>query len=150
MRRFSQNKKGWTLIELMISMVSASIFMLVVGSLLFFGWSGWLQNSASVEMQRDISLAMQVMTREIRCAESIATSADTLECVTTSNSMRFVRNGRNLDWMKDGVFQMHLARGGVDRFASVESNGCVSVELRVSTDHDRCEVKQQIYSRNIR
>jgi prepilin-type N-terminal cleavage/methylation domain-containing protein len=57
---------GFTIIELMVSMVAMAILSLAVGTMLVSGWTGWRRNTESVGMQRDAVFAMNVIAREIR------------------------------------------------------------------------------------
>ncbi len=57
---------GFTVVELMVSMIAFSILVLAVGSMLVFGWLGWRDSRESVNMQRDAVIAMNQIAREIR------------------------------------------------------------------------------------
>jgi type II secretory pathway pseudopilin PulG len=56
------------LVELMVSMLAGAILALMVGTILIFGYKNWGNNSQSVELQRDASLAMEAVGRLIRQA----------------------------------------------------------------------------------
>lgn len=61
-----RNEDGFTLVELMVGMLAASVLMLVVAAMLVFGWMGWRSSTDSVAMQRDAWIAMEELSREIR------------------------------------------------------------------------------------
>ena len=65
---------GFTIIELMVSMIAFAILALAVGSMLYFGWLGWRRNTDSVAMQRDAMIAMRVVEHRIRNASLDAAS----------------------------------------------------------------------------
>lgn len=65
---------GFTIIELMVSMIAFSILALAVGSMLYYGWLGWRRNTDYVAMQRDAMIAMRVVEHRIRNASLDATS----------------------------------------------------------------------------
>ena len=62
-------RAGFTLIELMMAMLAGAIMALVVGSILVFGYQGWADNNRKVELQRDASLAMEAVGRQLRQAK---------------------------------------------------------------------------------
>ena len=69
MDRTKKSKLGFTLVELMMAMLAFSILSLAVGSMLVYGWQGWKRNNDLVAMQRDASLAMMMISKEIRNAQ---------------------------------------------------------------------------------
>lgn len=62
-------RAGFTLVELMLVAVLASIVGLSVGSLLVFANRALIRNTRMVEMQRDVSLAMDVISRGLLTAK---------------------------------------------------------------------------------
>lgn len=62
--------------ELLVSMITMSILVLVVGSMLIFGWRGWYRMSDSVNMQRDAVIAMNWISMQIRNSKSSEISWD--------------------------------------------------------------------------
>lgn len=146
-----KSKSGFSLIELLLAAVATAILALTVGSLLYFGWLGWHRDNASVDMQRDTSLAMRTMEREIHGATSLEVpSASTLDCTNPSNTVRFVKSGADLDMEVDGTFEMHLIRGVVDSFSpTVDAvNGSVKIQLQLAAGNDPSSVEETIYTRN--
>jgi Tfp pilus assembly protein PilW len=59
-------KQGFTIMELILSVVAFAIMIMAVGLMLIYGWLGWRKSTQSVNMQRDAVLAMQQIAREIR------------------------------------------------------------------------------------
>ena len=55
-----------TLVELMLGLVCASILAMVMGSMLYFVQKNWVTNNRRVELQRDASLVMDMLTRRVR------------------------------------------------------------------------------------
>ena len=51
------NKKGMTLIELMITVIILSIFILAVGTIVITSWKFWNSGLEQVQLQRDASYA---------------------------------------------------------------------------------------------
>lgn len=69
-----KRSEGFTIIELMVSMIAFSILALAVGSMLYFGWLGWRRNTDSVAMQRDAMIAMRIVEHRIRNASLTVSS----------------------------------------------------------------------------
>ena len=80
-----EHNAGFTLVELMIVSVAASILAITAGMTLVYGYSGWCRNNAAMELQRDATLAMYRMSRAIReaSAADVTTSASQLTIQTT-------------------------------------------------------------------
>ncbi len=68
MNRTKNSKLGFALVELMVAALAFSILALAVGSMLVFGWQGWKRSNDLVGMQRDATLAMMMISKEIRNA----------------------------------------------------------------------------------
>jgi len=62
----AKTKNGFTIVELLVSILAFSIMILAVGLLLIYGMLGWRKNTHSVNMQRDAVIAMEEISREIR------------------------------------------------------------------------------------
>lgn len=84
--------KGFTLVELMVSMLAFAVMVLAVGSMLFYGWLGWRRNTESVSMQRDALIAMNVIAREIRNSSINEVSGDAAGIYFTASSPVIVRS----------------------------------------------------------
>jgi prepilin-type N-terminal cleavage/methylation domain-containing protein len=64
-----RNKKlqsGFSLVELMVAMVIVAILSLTLGTMLIYIFKAWRSNSDQVELQRDATFAMDMLSREIR------------------------------------------------------------------------------------
>ena len=61
-----RKNNGFTLVEMMAAMLAGAVLALTAGAMLIFGYAGWANQSDSVKMQNDASLAMLVIGREIR------------------------------------------------------------------------------------
>lgn len=67
---------GFTLVELMMSMLAMAVLLLATGSILVYGWLGWRRNMESVSMQRDATIAMKMIARDIRNSNISDVSGD--------------------------------------------------------------------------
>ncbi len=136
-------KDGFGLIELLIAILATAMLVIAVGNILVFTWRGWRQSSDAVSMQRDASLALRAIAREIRQTPigDITTGTDTLSCGTRS----FSKSGRVLTY--EGIA---LIDGWVTSFVSSEGtvNGSVDVTLGIGAGADRSTIEATFYTRN--
>lgn len=66
MNRIKKSCGGFTIIELLIAVSAFSVMMLLVGSMIVYGWQGWVRNNEIVSMQRNATIAMMMISKEIR------------------------------------------------------------------------------------
>lgn len=129
-------KAGFSLIELMMAMLATSILVLAVGSMLVYGWMGWKRNNDSVAMQRDVSLAMRIIAREIRRTPMTGiTVGDTLTCINANGTYAFTASGRDLNFQVDSEVTFPLVRDCLSGFSTTNNplNGSVAVLLNLNT-----------------
>lgn len=147
-----KSKSGFTLVELMVVALAFAVLALATGSMLVFGWQGWKKMSDSVEMQRDASLAMYVMAREVRksAVADITVGNGLLGCVNPDGeSVGFTVSGGSLDMAVNGSFSMSLIRKNAVSIKSSITNGvAVVLTLSLDTGADIADVESIIYVRN--
>lgn len=147
------SKSGFTLVELMVVALAFSILALATGSMLVFGWQGWKRINDSVDMQRDASLAMYVMTREVRKSSSanITDGNNQLGCVSPGGTnITFTVSGGNLDMAVNGTFSMRLIRGQAVSLVTTKNtaNRSVQFKLNLTAGDDPSQIVSTIYVRN--
>lgn len=89
MRKFIKKRKqdAFTLVELMAGMIVGLILALTLGTMLVNIFWAWRKNSDQVELQRDATFAMDMLSRAIRPASNFQISipsSSTLNIGTTS------------------------------------------------------------------
>jgi len=77
MIKLISNKKGFSLIEMMVAVVILGL--IVLGLVTFFtgGAKSWVAGQSQLEAQRNARQAMDIMVREIREASEVTTKNDT-------------------------------------------------------------------------
>ena len=91
--KIKKQSAGFTIMELLVAMIAFSILILLVGSMLVFGWLGWRDNKESVSMQRDAVIAMNLISKQIRISNVDQVTGD-------ANGIYFAASsavGRNSD-----------------------------------------------------
>lgn len=91
-KHLNSNRSAFSLVEMMVAMLSGSILLLLVGSLLILGHRSWLDGNRRVELQRDATLAMEAIGFQVRSAQSSAPT------VSADNSTLFLGNGTSVSW----------------------------------------------------
>lgn len=149
-RGIKRSREGFTIVELMIGMLAAAIFALAVGSVLFYAWLGWKRNTVSLEMQRDTTLAMRVIAKEIRRTPLQDISpGSSLTCVNTNGTVSITVNSGDLQMQVNSDPAFALVRDHVVSFAtSTSANGAVRVQLVLNTGTDDSTSSMVVYSRN--
>ena len=137
------NNAGFGLIEMLIAVLATSMLVLAVGSALVFTWRGGRRGREAIGMQRDVSLALRTIGREIRqsSTDDITIGTDILTCGTAS----FSKSGRVLQY--DGIA---LIDGWVSSFSATKNiaNGSVSINLGIGAGRDTSTIRATFYSRN--
>jgi len=85
---------GFTLIELMIAMIVASIGILAVSWILLLNQRSWKEGNAKLELQRDTYLAMLKIEYELRPARSSEIDvSDPTKLIIAEGKEFFLENG---------------------------------------------------------
>ncbi len=59
-------QSGFTIVEMMVALLAGVVLALTVGAMIVFAYMAWAHNSDAVKVQGDGSVAMIVISREIR------------------------------------------------------------------------------------
>jgi hypothetical protein len=139
-------KGGFTLIELMVGTVSATVLALVFSAVLIFGYRGWTRLKAEADMQTDADVAMRTMDRIVRGASNATWIAGTSTLVVTNTSVHTFSkpsSGSNLLWNTST-----LIANRVGTFSCVKTGSIVAVTLRLAEGLETMEMKYSIFLRN--
>jgi prepilin-type N-terminal cleavage/methylation domain-containing protein len=83
MKTKTKSRKGFTLIELMVAIVAGAIVVLATGIIIVGGQKSWNETWKKVNLQRDASYAMLVMSQSIKKATSAVADANTRSITIT-------------------------------------------------------------------
>ncbi len=151
----NKNKKmGFSLIELMVSMIAAGILALTVSLMLSYGWKSWFTTNEAVDMQRDSTLVDFVVTREIRSSamDDITISANRIDFaaagVRTQPEAIFLSGGNIVHSGPDGSFV--LTRGTATRFEALKQADHVVVWIELDAPNGGFSIDKNyvVYTRN--
>ncbi|GEM_PF-2499361 len=132
-------KCGFTLVEMMISVVSAAILSLTVILILFMTYREWRTNNEYAQLRRDAALAVEMMSREVRETTFADIIAVEPTLVLPANAVRpyaitFQQNPFNstLHYFTNGVFAGLIIPEGVGRFNPMAVNNGVRLHLELA------------------
>jgi prepilin-type N-terminal cleavage/methylation domain-containing protein len=75
-RALSERQRGFTLVELMVATVLASIVLLAVVSIFIASMEAWERAGARLALQRNAHLAMERMAADVRAGSTVVIGAD--------------------------------------------------------------------------
>lgn len=145
--KIKNQSSGFTIVELMVSMLAFSVMVLVVGSMLFYGWLGWRRNTESVNMQRDALIAMNTIAREIRNSTISEVSGDSAGIYFAASSPVVVRTSAMNYFASDIAFSpgINIRNFGVN---IVSNTVDVGFTLYTSDGADENQYRMFINTRN--
>lgn len=97
----NKKEKGFTIVELMVGIIITSVLVLTIGSMLFYTYVSWFKNCDAVELQRDATIAMDMIARSIRPRTILQISAS--GPILTAGSEKFEVSGSDLRYYPDTV-----------------------------------------------
>ncbi len=152
----TQNRRGITLVELLIVVLITMIVFLSIGSGLVGGHRCWNEAWKKVSLQRDASYAMNIITRPVKEATSVTVSEDD-DSVLTVNS----QNGRRItfslesDTPETKKLQRQFAEanphkiiGNVEDVVFVADGNKVRIFIRLKQDDTEVALASTIMMRN--
>jgi type II secretory pathway pseudopilin PulG len=134
-----ESKNGFTVIELIVGMIAASMLAVIMSVVLFYGYTAWNRNSSFLELQRDATLAMQTLSKSLR--QATATGVDltqpgqiVVSNLNTTTLTSFYQQGGNLicnPAVNNGGVPFSLVRGWVIPSGFTCSNIAQGVTMRL-------------------
>lgn len=86
MYRMLKSEKGVTLIEIFAALALLSLILILAGSVDLFGQKQFNSQTAEIESQANVTLALNILTKEIRSANSVSASNNVLTVNTSDNT----------------------------------------------------------------
>ena len=131
-----KGQKGFTLIELIISMFTSTIVIVAAGSILFYGQKSWNNTCKRVNLQRDASYAMQRMSRSVKAGISaqVEASGKGLKIFNEGGWMRFFLSPATDKFTLKG-------EDGETNFATILDDNVEDLQFNVTGSTVRIELK---------
>lgn len=125
------SRAGFTLVELMVALMSAAVLCLTMGAMLWYLSTGMARMRGSMEMQRDLRASLDVVSRLVRVGTNmtfVATSGVFNVQSASRAPARVYRSGSRL-W-----FDTDTTRGGAD--VVLVSAGLTNFSITLGTNRD--------------
>ncbi|QST00006.1 prepilin-type N-terminal cleavage/methylation domain-containing protein [Pontibacillus sp. ALD_SL1] len=120
MRTSLRNEKGVTLVELLAALALLGIVILLISNAHMFGQKQFVSQSAQIENESNVRYAMNVITKEVRRAETVSVSSDTLQ----TNSHAFELRGKNLYKGESVLVE------DIEEFSVQEKSGKITITIK--------------------
>ncbi len=146
-------RKGLTLIELTIAILTSSIVILATGMVIVLGQSSWNETWQRVTLQRDASYAMLLMSQSIKKASSVSADPNGKNITITSagNTTKFAWNsGNDLLRRWEGAGSPSTIIDDVQslQFNVDDVNGTVRIDLRLQDGDVQTYLLSTVMMRN--
>ena len=147
-------QKGFTLIELIIAMLTGTIVILAAGMILFYGQKSWNNTWKRVNLQRDASYAMQRMSRLIKAAISaqVEGSGKGLKIFNKGGHVRFFLSPATEKFtLKGEIGETNFVTILDDNVEDLQFNvtgSTVGIELKLSKDNLQTHFVSTVMMRN--
>lgn len=135
---------GFTLVEILMALVAASVLALTAGALLVYLFDGLAWNTEQIEGHRDGAYAVAVLQHHLRSAApgEVSVAGEEIRIQSGGVIKRFRRVGEDLEFdpnLAAGGNDELLIRSGVTGFTPILFDGRVDVLLVVVVDGVRTE-----------
>ena len=136
-------QKGFTIVELLIGVASASILALTAGAILVNAYQGWVRSLAMADMERDAAVAVHVIALAVRGASNAVpgeVGTDKLKVVIPPNSIVRAFSVQTSGGQRSLVYNpnwpngasMVLVNGRLGTFQASVTAGVVRVTISLS------------------
>jgi prepilin-type N-terminal cleavage/methylation domain-containing protein len=150
-------QRGFTLVELMVTIASATVLMLLISVILFLGYLSWRINGQWLRMQEDASLAFRMISEAVHESSpgdiTAVNGSLTFEAnVVRPDEIAFVQSGDVLWRYVNGAEAGRVIREHLVTFnPRVQTNG-VLLEMELTSDDPDADITMKhavfINSRN--
>ncbi len=153
MKTKTKSQKGFTVIELMIAAAAAAILILAAGMIIVTGQTSWNRVWRDVNLQRDASYAMLLMTRSIQSAKSAEKSTNQRILYIPKQSdpnitFTYAADTNNLQCQAGGLTQTIISGEVKDLKFDVVGNNKVTIDLRLKKDQSQADFNSTATMRN--
>jgi prepilin-type N-terminal cleavage/methylation domain-containing protein len=125
-------KDGFTIVELLIGIIAASILALMAGTMLMNAYKGWVRSLALADMERDAAVAIHTLDLAVRGATN-AVGGATLTVSLPSNGITRVFSTTGVSPRKSLAYNgMTLVNGRLGSFSATVTGSVVGVTMVVS------------------
>ncbi|QHI70514.1 PilW family protein [Tichowtungia aerotolerans] len=142
------SQKGFSIIEVMITIIVASVLVLIVSMILVMTFTSWRNNNAYTDIRRDLSMASLIMMQEIRESSygGLTVGEDYLnvESAATNKTSVFSQVDDSLVYTSEWDTFILIPRN-LQSFNAVKQNDGVELTLVVANTDFAISVTNQLF-----
>ena len=154
---------AWTLVELLVAMVSAAVLALTVGAMLVFTFGAWQRHLGLADMQADMRVTVPALCsaiREGRASEVREPLVGATGARLTVGKRSFFRANSGLSYDGAGTWlacdpdtnvvnnTMALCRGGVTAFQCTCNSNSITFHLGLQQQSETMVIDEEAFFRN--
>ena len=152
-----RKNRGFTSVEILVAVVSAAILATMAGTMLAYGYKSWRQNSIAVELQRDATAAMEMLSWKVRATSSSRVTVTTNEVVIqpvdvlVDPTISFTMDGSDFVFDPDTVTdddELIIINDRVQNLIFSNMNFGIAVHLVLESQNEATEVNSILSYRN--
>jgi len=146
-----KGQKGFTIIELMIGIVTGTIVILAAGMILFYGQKSWNNTWKRANLQRDASYAMQRISLPIKAGMNAELEGDgnAIKIYRATDWIRFfLEQNNNLKCEIEGEGPQTIINGKMEALQFNVTGNTVIIELKLREDNLQTHFVSTVMMRN--
>jgi len=154
-QRRRAGREGFTITEVLAAALSASVLAIAMGSILYFSYSALRRNTERISLQRDATLAHDMISRAGQGSAPGEVSVASGSVIFATNAfrstrMRFVQSGNNLLYYAnaDGGSPKTIINGRLTSFQVAVAGSRLMLRLAVTGSGETLIYSNSITMRN--
>jgi len=145
--------QGFTIVELMVGALAGAVIAITVGTMLFYAYLAWSRHTNAVELQRDGSIAVDMITRKVRqvAVGDVSIGPGLLIISNNVGESQFAESGNDLVWDPDttsGGDEYTVISGNLTEFTPSKMDNGIKVILDLQNNDERMKIDTVIAPRN--
>jgi len=145
-------QKGFTIIELMIGIITGTIVILAAGMILFYGQKSWNNIWKRANLQRDASYAMQRMSLPIKAGMNaeLEGGGSAIKIYRATDWIRFFleQENNNLKCEIEGGGPQTIINGKMEALQFNVTGNTVTIDLKLREDNLQTHFASTVMMRN--
>ena len=139
-----RNDKAFGIIELMVGIILSGILILTAGTMLYYHYRSWYQSHSAVDLHRDATIAMDMISRAVRPVRGSAITEPASGAIGTAlkvsnkrfyfsqNSLWYSINGNEIEVIGNNVSSISFTKDDPPHCVKIEmtlDNGLESITM---------------------
>lgn len=153
--RKQQSSHGYTVVELLVGFLAGAVIAITAGTMLFYAYLAWARHNSAVELQRDGSIAIDMITRKVRELSetniTVSTSPGVMTITSMNGTSRFSETGNDLVWDPDTSTSgddYTVISGNLTEFTPTKTAAGITVILTLQNSDESMTINSVVAFRN--